>query len=88
MDNFYTPIERPGEKKDFGSTAMKFKDSKGKYQKLGEKENEESKSFFTRLRSKEESKDRFSQSLTDIKSNASKNPATFDKLSKLLEKDE
>jgi len=87
MEDSYLPIEKPGVKKDLKSTYVKFKDSKGREKKLGDDDNDP-QAFFTRLRSKENSKDRYGQALKDLKGKSSKNTNVFDKLNKIIEKDE
>lgn len=87
MEEPYLPIEKPGVKKDFKSTQVKFKDSKGRERKLGDDDNDPT-AYFTRLRSKEDTEDRYSRVLKDIKGKSSKNANVFDKLNKIREKDE
>ena len=87
MEEPYLPIEKPGVKKDFKSTHVKFKDSKGRERKLGDDDNDPT-AYFTRLRSKESTEDRYSHALKDIKGKSSKNTDIFDKLNKIIEKDE
>jgi hypothetical protein len=87
MEDSYFPIEKPGQKKDFASSHVKFKDSKGKVKKLGEDDNDP-QAFFTKLRSKEAKEDRYSRALKDLKVKSSKNMDILNKLNKIREKDE
>jgi hypothetical protein len=85
MSDFYLPIEKPEEKKNFGSSRIRFKDSKGKEKRLGD--SDDPQSFFTRLRSKEPNKERFSEDLKNMKAKHS-DEKIFDTLNKIIEKDE
>ncbi|MDD3170396.1 MAG: hypothetical protein WC410_00465 [Candidatus Paceibacterota bacterium] len=82
MDKDYFPVEKPGQKKSFGSSYIKFKDDKGKERKLGDQD------YFESLRSKDENKDRVAQELEKLKIKSSKKPAQLEILNKLLKKDE
>lgn len=77
----YFPIEKPKEKKDFSSSYAKIKEDKGK-----RTDDDHPKSVFQRIKDKD--KDRHSQGLKDIKAKSSKNYQVFNKLNKLIEKDE
>ncbi len=80
----HIPIEKPGERKNFGSSFIRFRDKNNVLKRLGDEE--ESKSIFQRLRDKDEN--RHMQGLRDVKFRHSKNKESFNKLNKLTEKDE
>lgn len=64
----HIPIEKLGEKKNFGSSRIEFRDKNNLLRKLGDKE--EPKSIFERLRNKDE--DKHVQGLREIKLRHSK----------------
>ncbi|GEM_PF-2081375 len=80
--NFSFPIEKPGEKKDFSSSYIKFRDAKGREKKLGDKD------YFEALRTKEDSRDRAAKELEGLKIQSSKKPGQLEILNKILKKDE
>ncbi len=64
----HIPIEKLGEKKNFGVSNIKFRDKNKFLKRLGDEE--EPKSIFERLRNKD--KDMYAQGLRDIKFKYSK----------------
>lgn len=77
--DFSFPIERPKQKQDFGSSHIEHRDKEKK---------PEDKDYFEALRTKEETRDRVTKELENLKTRSSKNPSRTELLNKLLKKDE
>ncbi|HPD19657.1 MAG TPA: hypothetical protein PLV95_00230 [Candidatus Pacearchaeota archaeon] len=80
--DFSFPLERSKQKQDFSSSHIRFKDDKGQEKKLGDKD------YFEALRTKEDTRDRATKELENLKMRFSKNPDRAEMLNKLLKKDE